>query len=116
MWAGAGLATVAVIGAVLTLGLVQRWGEVFPRWMIGLAGRRVPIRLAVVPAAYAAPIVISGGLGIITSPQMWHMMGYSKVLVLTHALWPLWGVALAVATYGYHLRRLPACATCGRRG
>ncbi|WP_424531211.1 hypothetical protein ACOZ38_14900 [Sphaerisporangium viridialbum] len=116
VWAGAGLATVAVIGAVLTLGLVQRWGEVFPRWMIGLAGRRVPIRLAVVPAAYAAPIVVSGGLGIITSPQMWHMMGYSKVLVFTHALWPLWGVALAVATYGYHLRRLPACATCGRRG
>ena len=27
------------------LGLVQRWGEVFPRWMIGLSGRRVPIAL-----------------------------------------------------------------------
>ncbi len=32
-WAGAGLATVAIGGALLTLGLVQRWGEVFPRWI-----------------------------------------------------------------------------------
>jgi hypothetical protein len=38
-WAGAGLATVAVGGAVLTLGLVQPWGEVFPRWIPWLAGR-----------------------------------------------------------------------------
>jgi len=29
-WAGVGLATIAVVGAVLTLGLVQGWGEVFP--------------------------------------------------------------------------------------
>jgi hypothetical protein len=29
--AGAALATIAVCGAALTLGLVQRWGEDFPR-------------------------------------------------------------------------------------
>jgi Cys-tRNA(Pro) deacylase len=50
MWiSGAFLATFGLVGVVLTLGLVQRWGEAFPRWMIGLAGRRVPIALAVVP-------------------------------------------------------------------
>ena len=49
------LANFGLVGAVLTLGLVQRWGEVFPRWMIGLAGRRVPIALAVVPASPGAP-------------------------------------------------------------
>jgi len=43
-----------LVGAVLMPGLVQRWGEVFPRWMIGLAGRRVPIALAVVPASLAS--------------------------------------------------------------
>ena len=31
MGAGAALATIAVCGAALTLGLVQRWGEDFPR-------------------------------------------------------------------------------------
>nr|BFE87248.1 hypothetical protein GCM10020093_098490 [Planobispora longispora] len=39
VWAGAGLATLAALGGVLTLGLAQRWGEVWPRWVIGLAGR-----------------------------------------------------------------------------
>ncbi len=46
------------------LGLVQRWGEVFPRWMIGLAGRRVPIALAVVPASIVSVLLIVGGIGI----------------------------------------------------
>src|SRR5215207_5180964 len=43
LWrAGACLSTVDLVGAILTLGLVQRWGEVFPRWMVGLSSRRVP--------------------------------------------------------------------------
>ena len=46
------------------LGLVQRWGEVFPRWMIGLAGRRVPIALAVVPASLVSVLLIVGGIAI----------------------------------------------------
>ena len=58
------LATFGLVGAVLMLGLVQRWGEVFPRWMIGLAGRRVPIALAVVPAALVAVLLVVGGIGI----------------------------------------------------
>ncbi len=49
-------------GAVLTLGLVQRWGEVFPRWMIGLAGCRVPIALAVVPASLVSVLLVVGGV------------------------------------------------------
>ncbi|WP_214411793.1 hypothetical protein [Sphaerisporangium fuscum] len=116
VWAGAGLATFAVVGSVLTLGLVQRWGEVFPRWMPGLAGRRVPVKLATIPVAYVAPIVVTGGLALVTSPQMWRMVGNDKVLIFTHALWPLWGIALAVAGYGYYLRRRGACLACGRNG
>jgi hypothetical protein len=61
-WAGAGLATVAVGGAILTLGLVQRWGEVFPRWIPFLSGKRVPIWLAVIPASLVAVIVTNAGL------------------------------------------------------
>src|SRR5512145_1969535 len=53
-----------LVGAILMLGLLKRWGEVFPRWMIGLAGRRVPIALAVVPASLASVLLIVGGIGI----------------------------------------------------
>jgi hypothetical protein len=37
--AGAALATLAVGGATLTLGLVQRWGEVYPRWSPSVGGK-----------------------------------------------------------------------------
>ncbi|MFD0745778.1 hypothetical protein ACFQ1L_31085 [Phytohabitans flavus] len=63
VWAGAGLGAFGCVGAVLTLGLVQRWGEVFPRWMVGLAGRRVPVKLATVPATVVAVFVTSASLG-----------------------------------------------------
>ena len=113
LWAAVGLASFATVGAVLTLGLVQRWGEVFPRWMVGLAGRRVPVSMAVVPAMYVAAMVFAGGLALIGEPRLWEQ-GF--LLMLPHLLWPLWGVALAVAAYAYKLRRRGACADCGREG
>jgi hypothetical protein len=61
-WAGASLATIAVGGAILTLGLVQKWGEVFPHWIPFLAARSVPIWLAVVPASLVAVLVTTAGL------------------------------------------------------
>jgi hypothetical protein len=48
-WAGTGLATITVGGALLTLGFVQRWGEVF-------------IPLAVVPASLVSVLVTAAGL------------------------------------------------------
>ncbi|MEV6634550.1 hypothetical protein AB0M54_27765 [Actinoplanes sp. NPDC051470] len=112
VWAGLGLGAFALAGAVLTLGLVQRWGEVFPRWMIGLAGKRVPIRLATVPATFVALAVTAASLGLYSEPEL-----YTSELSLAHIpqlAWPLWGAALGAATYAYHLRRRPACRDCGR--
>ncbi|MFI9848542.1 hypothetical protein ACIHFD_66875 [Nonomuraea sp. NPDC051941] len=40
----------ALLGMFLALGLVHRWGMVFPRWTLFLAGRRVPAFLPLVPA------------------------------------------------------------------
>ncbi|MFI7226349.1 hypothetical protein ACIBO5_24325 [Nonomuraea angiospora] len=40
----------ALLGVFLALGLVHRWGMVFPRWTLFLAGRRVPAFLPLVPA------------------------------------------------------------------
>jgi general stress protein CsbA len=113
------LANFALVGAVLMLGLVQRWGEVFPRWIVGLAGRRVPIVLAVVPASIMSVLFMVGGIA------MW--FGYSQAAAAAAAteqdmvivmgpvfLFPVWAVALAMATLGYYYRRRGPCNVCGR--
>jgi hypothetical protein len=113
VWAGGGLGAFAVAGGILTLGLTQRWGEVFPRWMPGLAGRRVPVMLAVVPASLVAVFVTSASLGLLTSGEFLDL-GAGGLAVLPMLLWPLWGVALGAATLAYHLRRRGRCGRCGR--
>ncbi len=124
--AGLSLATFCLVGAVLMLGLVQRWGEVFPRWMIGLAGRRVPTALAVVPASLASVLLFVGGIGIWSGvPQMVANLvarGVDDIEVVgaiifqlgPTLLFPVWGVALAVATLGYYYRQRGPCRMCGR--
>jgi hypothetical protein len=127
MWiAGLFLANFGLVGAVLMLGLVQRWGEVFPRWMIGLAGLRVPIALAVVPASLVSVLLIVGGIAIWSGfPQMVAdlVAGGGKDIgivggIIFHVgptlLFPVWGLALAVATLGYYYRRRGPCGVCGR--
>lgn len=113
------LANFALVGGVLMLGLVQRWGEVFPRWMIGLAGRRVPIALAVIPASVMSVLFMVGGIAMWsglgkmaagaeeTGQDLWIVGG--PVL-----LFPIWAVALAVAALGYYYRRRGPCKVCSR--
>ena len=120
------LATFGLVGAVLMLGLVQRWGEVFPRWMIGLAGRRVPIALAVVPASLVSVLLVVGGIAIwsglgqmvanLTAGGVEGMGIFGAIIfqVGPTLLFPVWGVALAVATLGYYYRRRGPCKVCGR--
>jgi hypothetical protein len=45
--------------ACAALGLIARWGEVFPSWIPGLRGRRVPPVVAIVPAALGAVVLTS---------------------------------------------------------
>lgn len=113
VWAGAGLGAFATVGAVLTLGLVQRWDEVFPRRLPGVGGRRVPPLLAVVPATLVAIAVTAGSLGELAAPAFWHLCRMSSATA-PMLLWPLWGPALGAATLAYHLRRRGACARCRR--
>ncbi len=120
------LANFGLVGAVLMLGLVQRWGEVFPRWLIGLAGRRVPIALAVVPASLVSVLLVVGGIVIWSGlAQMVARLatGGAEGIGITGAitfvvgpilLFPVWGVALAVATLAYYYRRRGPCGKCGR--
>lgn len=43
--------------AFTAIGLVARWGEVFPRWVPLLHGCRVPVKAVVVPAAVGAVLL-----------------------------------------------------------
>jgi hypothetical protein len=119
------LATFGLVGAALMLGLVQRWGEVFPRWMIGLAGRRVPIALAVVPASLVSVLLIVGGIAIGSGldrmaavlaaggVRSMELIGQIAFQVGPTLLFPVWGAAPAVATLGYYYRRRGPCRVCG---
>ena len=118
--AGAGLATVALGGALLTLGLVQRSAR-FPRWTRVLAGRRVPPALAIVPAALVAVVVTPAGLMFVRLMYigtLWEVFRFIDAedwaAPAPELLWPLWGVALGAATLAYYYRRRGPCAVSGR--
>ncbi len=119
-YVGAALGLLGLGGAVLTVGLVRPWGEIWPRWVPRLRGRRVPVGVAVIPAFSVSFIVMSAGLmfirlrltggiadafpGEITDIAAW----------LPEMFWPVWSLSLAAAAYAYWLRRRGRCVTCGQ--
>ena len=109
-YAGLGLALFAVVGAWLTTGLLARWGEVFWSWVPRVGGRPVPVAAAVVPGLIVAGATTSAGL------SFWRLVLVGELSRLPGAtddwaawapelLWPVWGVALAVACLAYLGRR-----------
>ncbi|MCR6488213.1 hypothetical protein M8542_35830 [Amycolatopsis sp. OK19-0408] len=109
LWAGLGLAVSAAAGAWLTSGLIRPWGEVFPRWIPGLRGKRVPVRLAVVPGLVVAVLVATTAkdllLSFATSDSALAAVTDWPLVTLPMLLWPLWAFALAMAATGYGVRR-----------
>jgi hypothetical protein len=118
--AGAMLASVAVCGAMLTLGLVRPWGEVYPRWIPYLRGRPVRPRTAVVPGSLVAILVFTAGLHAIRAQLLGYYPENSGLgednwgTTAPGLLWPVWGAALAAAVLSYHLRRRGRCSRCER--
>lgn len=94
------LAFAAVVGAVLTLGLISRWGEVFPRWVPIFHGRPVPVRLPVVAGGAVAGICCLASPGLVIDSITRGQLG-------ALLLWPypLWGALLGAAVLAYSLRR-----------
>ena len=114
------LSIVSELLAFATVGLVSTWGEVFPRWIPVLHGRRVPALSAVVPAALGAAVLtllwtwmavsMSLGLRIDGRPQAATApvsFGDWKGLVAVAAYAPLlvWGPLLGAVTISYWRRR-----------
>lgn len=101
---GLALSSGAWLGFFLTIGLIRPWGEVFPRWMPGLAGRRVPIAAAAVPGGLVAVTLIFS-----TVPMLVMFSGQSLGdAVLGAVAFPCWywGPALALAVWGYVAHRI----------
>ncbi|MGV9266746.1 hypothetical protein ACWDRR_19045 [Kitasatospora sp. NPDC003701] len=114
-WYVIALSVVSEALAFLAVGLVAEWGQVWPRWVPGLAGRRVPPLVAVVPAGLGATVLM-------VFPYALVMFAFGRKLdgeaaeIVTHGwqtvlFWasylPLaaWGPLLAVLTVHYHRRR-----------
>ncbi|MBE1874346.1 hypothetical protein [Myceligenerans pegani] len=97
------LSSGAWAGVFLTLGLIRPWGEIFPRWVPGLAGRVVPIAAVAVPGGLVAATVTFSAVPILSG-----FMGEGLVDSLLGALmipcW-YWGPALALAVWGYVAHR-----------
>ncbi len=122
------LLSAAEVGlGLLTLGLVHSWGEVLPRWVPLLGGRRIPTRAAVIPATigaiavtlicaygafnwftgWAAPQTVAEARALsgfpvpdnadLTLPGGWVPAFYAPSLA--------WGPLLAAVTWAYHRRR-----------
>ncbi|MFI5808205.1 hypothetical protein [Streptomyces sp. NPDC051561] len=108
-----GLSLFAELLALLTLGLVHRWGEVLPAWVPGLGGRRIPVLLATVPALLGAAAVTfvtvqgAGEWGNAENMGAPDAPGGGKWWVMTLAYAPLllWGPLLAVVAVAYYRRR-----------
>lgn len=94
--------------AFLTLGLVSRWGEVWPSWIPRIGGRRIPPAVAVVPA-------LGGGL---VATVLFALMalnweanvgspftGWGLLQTVAYAPLLLWGPLVLLVTAHYHRRR-----------
>jgi hypothetical protein len=101
------LGGLAIGGAVLTLGLIRRWGEVFPGWVPLVRRRRVPVWFAVVPGLWSALVISQMGVRILVwlvsddsafDADNWGE-GAPGLVFLP------WGLALAAAVYAYAVRR-----------
>jgi hypothetical protein len=115
---GLGLALLALGGAVLTVGLVQPWGEVWPGWLPVLGGQPVPVRFPVTFALGVSVLVMVAGLffvrAVLTGAGLTGAPSGADEQVaawLPEMFWPLWSLALAGATFGYRERRRRAQRT-----
>ncbi|MEU8228258.1 hypothetical protein AB0C12_01515 [Actinoplanes sp. NPDC048967] len=106
---GVAITVVPPLAGLLVLGLVQRWGQQFPRWVPGLGGRRVPRLLAVLPAGTVAAALVTYGVlsfavfaeQVLDGQRSWAQVLQSWATVATLLVFLGWGVAVGVTTAGY---------------
>lgn len=94
------LSIASEVVAFSAVGLVATWGEVFPRWVPGLRGRRVPPLVAVVPAAAGAAVLTLVATWVaISYPLGLDIRGDSTSQAFGLFSFHTWQGALAIAAY-----------------
>ncbi|AJC54245.1 hypothetical protein GZL_01649 [Streptomyces sp. 769] len=103
-----GLSMAGELLALLTLGLVRPWGEVLPRWIPLVGGRRPNPRAVTVAAGLGAGALTLG----LTQFALWWAFPHPNMTPLGNTIagflyLPLvaWGPLLAAVTIDYHRRR-----------
>ncbi|MFD3566097.1 hypothetical protein [Streptomyces sp. NPDC058671] len=116
------LSVVSELLALLTLGLVRSWGEVFPRWTPFLGGRRVnPAAATGAALAGVAGLCALAGWGAYASyadlgPAVPATGAQDALLIACYAPLAAWPVLLAAVAVAYHRRRRHAGGRSGSRG
>lgn len=104
-------------GVLLPLALVHGWGKVWPRWVLPLAGRRVPRWLVIGPGfAIAGAMLAYFGTGIaqMIGETIGGTLEEPAFMWVAVPAYVVWGAGLAVASFSYYRITRPACTTCGR--
>src|SRR5687768_3682673 len=105
------LSVLAEGAAFLSMGLVRGWGEVWPRWIPVLRGRRIPPLAAIIPAAAGAAALVWLWTPLIqgfpSDPNNPAQINDGALAVITVCYMPLvaWGPMLAAVTAAYAVRR-----------
>lgn len=99
------LGAAAGTGIVATLGLIRPWGEVFPGWVPGLAGRVVPVGAAVIPGGTVAAILTLSAVPMTAAMLSSNLDPLTRALALVVFPFAVWGPALALAVWGYAVHR-----------
>ena len=102
------LSVITEAAALLTLGLVQPWGEAIPKWVPRIGGRQVPAR----------PVVVTASVGAVLLTLLWTQLLFWWAIphpdmtamganVVGWLYLPLvaWGPLLAAVTVSYSRRR-----------
>ncbi|QEV65230.1 hypothetical protein CP982_40285 [Streptomyces spectabilis] len=106
-----GLTILTELCALLSFGLVRRWGEVVPLWVPYLGGRHIPPTAAIIPATLGG--LLFTGLGvhwlheaITAGTAAWpYDAGWDVLAMVMSGLMNLWGPLLLILTYAYYRRR-----------
>ncbi|MCN9243372.1 hypothetical protein NGF19_21735 [Streptomyces sp. RY43-2] len=97
--------------ALLTLGLVRPWGEVAPRWLPFIGGRRVRTLAAVIPALLGATTLCAtvAWFTCTQAPALMERVTRTEpqqaLLVACYAPLLLWAPLLAATAVAYYRRR-----------
>ena len=105
---GLSLGFAAIGGAVLTIGLLMRWGSVYPRWIPVVGGRTVSPTWPTVFAVVVGSAVTVAGRSMLQMAVVDDEMEIGTAETFLVLPFPVWGPLLIAAAIAYYRRRTTA--------